>query len=524
MTRSESRQDKITKLFLVFLLLIGFFYRFYGLGTNYSFWIDEFSTGQAASAILKTGHPRTIGGFFESRNLLNHYLTALSLKIFGVSEFAARFPSVIWGTLMISVSFWAFKKFFNGRIGLAVAILITFSMIEITWSRQARSYALFQLLFLMSACLFYLLFGRIETGKVKLKEVLWLIFFLMISFLAHPLTFVLLPAALVYGGFFCRRPLLSILKKTNKKQRLFGYSVVFGLGFFAWQFAFGDFLRRVFITRRISLGIFNHFSFYHAFFWREYGLISFLALLGLIRGFLTKEKKHFFLATVLGVYLGIVFFFLPWLDIKYLLGVFPVFFFAYLAYFLDDLAEGWFGKKGLIKAVFLFLSIVFIIFNGHKFTFRPRVYYSPNADMRRIPLVDYNLVYAKIRSQVGKGDQTVAVVDTWGDRIAWYLGRDYPAAFWLRKQKNYQLKGGKKIDTIYHYGVILNEADLKSVIQDYPQGFIFIDGHELPFLPIDALDYLRDNLKPELEFTRFSLDPDPYDTWPAWLYSWGVKG
>ena len=156
------KSKNILFFFVLFLTLLGFVFRIYGLSKNYPFWIDEFSTGQAASAIVKTLSPKTITGSFEVRNLLNHYLAAGSMRIFGINEFAARFPSVIFGTMMIFVSFLVFSKIFNQKVGLATSILITFSVIEITWSRQARSYAAFQLFYLLAFYFFWNMITKIE--------------------------------------------------------------------------------------------------------------------------------------------------------------------------------------------------------------------------------------------------------------------------------------------------------------------------------------------------------------------------
>ncbi|EKD65750.1 MAG: hypothetical protein ACD_49C00097G0001, partial [uncultured bacterium (gcode 4)] len=40
-------------IILLFLFLIGFFFRFYGLLDNHPFWIDEFATVDQARILLK---------------------------------------------------------------------------------------------------------------------------------------------------------------------------------------------------------------------------------------------------------------------------------------------------------------------------------------------------------------------------------------------------------------------------------------------------------------------------------------
>ena len=508
---------------LVILLILGFIFRIYGLKTNYSFWIDEFSTGQSAAAIAKSGSLQTTIGYFEPRNLLSYYLTSLSMRVLGINEFAARFPSVIWGTLMILVGFLVFQRLFNRRIGLAVAILTTFSMIEITWSRQARSYALFQLVYLMTVYFLWQLFEKIRKEKVTLRDFILPIFFLIISLLAHLLAVTIILSGIIYAVFFTRQELIKFSKYLMSKQKIIlGLILVAAIWLF-WQSGLGIIFREVFISHRFPLKISNNFWYYHSFLWRQYSLISFLAFLGILLALSAKERKHFFLIIILVVHLVVAIFFLPWLDTRYLYAVFPIFFFFYSLYFLDRLSRWWWRESPRLQVIFFFFLAFFLVVNGHKFTLKPRLFSSPNADMREIPLVDYNIAYEIMKNKSAGAGQPLVVIDTWGDRLAWYLGRDYPYAFWIRQSQRlgYRIEQGKPIENTLNLKTVTDKESLLQVIKAYPQGFVFIDGHEVPFLPQDALSYIENNLKREKEFSRFSLDPDPYDTWPAWLYSWG---
>ena len=513
------------KLFLLFLIIIGFFYRINGLNSNYPLWIDEFSTGQFAAAIVKTGSPQTSLGFVETRNLLNHYVTAFSMKMIGINEFSARFPSVIWGTLMIAGVFLVFKKIFNPRVALATALLTTFSVIEITWSRQARSYALWQFVYLFTVFYLWQIFEDIREKKFRFRNGIFFVFFLVLSLLSHLLTITLLVSGMIYGLIFARTSLIETFSKINNKKKI-GFFVLVGiLLVLLWQAGLGILFRQVFIERTVPLRIYNHFAYYHSFLWRQYSLISFLALLGILFSILKKEAKHLFFLVVLAVHIFMVTFLFPWNDVRYLYPVFPIFFFVYLAYFFDNFTKLWEQKSVNFQKVFFFFLIIFIIFNGYKFTVKPHLYYSPNADMREIPLVDYNLAYEKIKKEINKTNTKLVIIDTWGDRIAWYLGRNYSKAYWIRPPQliGYQIREGEKRDNVFNFGVVTDKSDLLEIIKDNPKGFVFIDGHEIPFLPSDALSYIQENLKLDIQFSRFSIDPDPYDTWPAWLYSWGIS-
>ncbi|MBU3957238.1 glycosyltransferase family 39 protein [Patescibacteria group bacterium] len=521
--RKKKKDSLLIILILAVLLVVGFFYRIYGLSANYPFWIDEFSTGQFAAAIVESGYPQTVTGYFETRNLLNHYLTAFSMKFLGVNEFAARFPSVIWGTLTILVVFLVFSRLFNKRIGLGVAILTTFSVIEITWSRQARSYALLQLAYLITAYFLCQLFEKMRKEKVAYRDLIIPALFLIISLLAHLWAATLVLAGVAYIIFFARKDVIRFLRHLTGKQKIITGLIFLVLFWLLWQSGLGTIFEAIVIQRELPLKIYNNFWYYHSFLWRQYSLVSFLAFLGILLALSTKEKKHFFLVTVLATHLVAVIFFFSWLDVRYLYPIFPIFFFAYLVYFLDNVSRWWLRKSSRLQVVLLFFFVCLLVINGHKFTFKPRLFYSPNADMKQIPLVDYHLAYDLIKKQNAQSDQPVVVIDTWGDKIVWYLGRDYPNAFWIRQAErlSYRVERGEKRENTLSFGAITDKNDLLQVIRTNPKGFVFIDGHEIPFLPKDALEHIENNLQLEIEFSRFSLDPDPYDTWPAWLYSWG---
>src|SRR3989338_4574098 len=66
-----------------------------------SFWIDELFYVNGAISILEQGAPVLEGGRVYTRALPYTYVVAVAFKLFGVSEFAARIPSVMFGMLTI---------------------------------------------------------------------------------------------------------------------------------------------------------------------------------------------------------------------------------------------------------------------------------------------------------------------------------------------------------------------------------------------------------------------------------------
>ena len=147
-------KSKISIFFLLFLTICGFILRIYHLGTP-SFWLDEAISANAAVALIKHGTPTFPSGFIYMRSILNTLFIALSFMIFDVSEFSARFPAVVFGTLTIPLVYMMGARLGNRKIALIAALFITFSVMEIAWSRQARMYQQLQFFYLASVYFFY---------------------------------------------------------------------------------------------------------------------------------------------------------------------------------------------------------------------------------------------------------------------------------------------------------------------------------------------------------------------------------
>ncbi|KKR58782.1 MAG: hypothetical protein UU05_C0002G0040 [Candidatus Curtissbacteria bacterium GW2011_GWA1_40_47] len=111
----------LRKTLLVLIILLAFILRFYQLGINPPglYW-DEAVFGYDAYSILKTGkdhHGVTLPLFFESFGDWKlpgyHYLLVPSIAIFGLNEFAVRFPSAFFGFLTVPLIYLLTKKLFE---------------------------------------------------------------------------------------------------------------------------------------------------------------------------------------------------------------------------------------------------------------------------------------------------------------------------------------------------------------------------------------------------------------------------
>src|SRR3989338_11518165 len=136
------------KLIIWLIIILGAVLRLWGLGGNPPglYW-DEVSLGWNAYSILKTGldeHGRflpidTFFAFGDYKPPLYIYAVVPSIWIFGLNEFAVRFPSALAGTLLIVVTYLLAKvllrshlsvrqgETFSDRVATLSALLVAIS-------------------------------------------------------------------------------------------------------------------------------------------------------------------------------------------------------------------------------------------------------------------------------------------------------------------------------------------------------------------------------------------------------------
>lgn len=137
--------SKKTIFIIVFLLtIIGGLLRFWGFTKNPpQLNIDEVSFGYNAYSILKTGRdeygkflPLTFKSTGDYKNPVPVYLLVPSIAVFGLNEFAVRFPTTLIATISIPFFFLFFLKLTKkSSVALAATALLTFSPWHIYYSR-----------------------------------------------------------------------------------------------------------------------------------------------------------------------------------------------------------------------------------------------------------------------------------------------------------------------------------------------------------------------------------------------------
>lgn len=176
---SRNKEFVIPILVLLIIVLSGFYIRINGLA-DLGLGFDEPIHIYAAKSILETGGPTLPSGKKYDRALPFTYSVALSFKLFGVNEFSARLPSVIFGILSIILIFFIGKSFFETKVGLIAAFLMAFLPFEIVWSRACRMYSMYQFFLVLGFFAFYKGFeDNNERSKLSKNSLLYRIPVLM---------------------------------------------------------------------------------------------------------------------------------------------------------------------------------------------------------------------------------------------------------------------------------------------------------------------------------------------------------
>ena len=116
-----SKEKKVER-YLLSLTLIGFILRLIA-ALNLDVLADDMVHVSQSAGILGTKILST-----HSNPPLFYYLTDLAFKIFGYTTLASRFFPLVFGTLLIPLSYlMAYKIFKNKNIGLLSAFFVTFS-------------------------------------------------------------------------------------------------------------------------------------------------------------------------------------------------------------------------------------------------------------------------------------------------------------------------------------------------------------------------------------------------------------
>lgn len=487
----ESREKTIT---VIFLILAGFVLRIYDLGAQ-SLWLDEAISSNAAVAFLNNGTPTLPSGILYERGLLNTFLIAFSFKLFGVGEFAARLPSVLFGTLTILLVYFIGSRWGNGRIGIIAAFLVAFSVWEIAWSRQARMYQELQFFYVLSIFAFYEF-----TENRRLKWLLLLAVSSAGAVLSHEFGYVLL---LVFGIYL----IIVTLREQHKANKFKPLYIFKTLLIFAVLSGFAYY--KGIISSVMSTET-DYYDTYIYLLKKDMGIFLFLAVPGGTVLMNRDWKRGLLLISALIIPLYFIFFHVLLLGTRYLYFVIPVMFIL-VAYFLDLITGGLesylpkiryhltgFSQDVPVKAIagtVMALVLISSMYFSQGFTFTPREEYDLGINAFQS---DFRKAYGFVKDNMEPDD---AILSTWTPPSLFYLGKsDYWLAFNVVGTGEDSFVTGDSSHEVYTNAVVIRDVGaLKNATQKHGRGWIVTDNLAWVKLNPGMREYIEKNTDKKLQ-------------------------
>lgn len=484
---------------------------------NYSFWADEAGISSIAMQLV-TDKISLFAAFNAlSYQKLHVLIVTIFFKLFGVSEFSARLPSMIAFVIGIVIIFLLAKKLSNVYGGLISAFLYAFSHLNLAYATQAKPYSALETILLI---VLYLLIQK----KVNY---LLIIFFCLIATLLHSIGVLIWVIYFVY--LVSRLKSLKVLRSTSYKPSNlqtflpsnFPTIKLSNLLIFFTLIIIGSFFILPIILSSIGGGLFpyNHLYQVIKLFAYKYSFITICAAFGFIWSF----KKNKTVSIAILFYSMVVLFMAGFrayiFNIRYVLSLFGIIF-LYFGIFWTKVGEKY-GKNLELKIKNLELSgkaiipiiVIFVLYiTGYKIVRFPQAYYNPNIDKYGdVQIANYKDFYSQLKNRF-PNYKNLYVINDVPDVEYWYFGRYSNAYFLKGTTKPYKHHIIKHI-TIY--GLL---SDFKKVMKDHPKGLLIMEDWQ-SLLPDNIKDYAKNNLK--LEFRVESLKEAPDDPWSLALYSWG---
>jgi hypothetical protein len=388
-------------IFLILILLFGLFLRISFLDVP-SFWVDESISSNASVKILETGSSTFDSGAYYSRAKLFHYSQAISMIVFGINDFGARFPSVVFGLLTVLLAFLFGKEFGGKKAGLLVAVFCSVFFLEVFYSRQARFYQLFQLLFFAT-----IYFSFIAKKNFKYFYVSLITFILAID---TQIAGIVLAPFLLYPLVFGKK---FNLKKLDIKKIVLENKIKTIIVVLVGLFLSDNFNKAINIsvgnTELVLLYIMSYFGFF------SHALI--IILLGIIGGYYCfKENKELTLLLLLPtVLLLILIFFVDLFAFRYIYFIaFPIIvFFSLMFYYV--------AKKYDKFLLIMFFVVIFFTSN----LFNPFIYSTVLVPIQRnyndfsAPEINYKDIPTELLLELKQEDSRI--ITLYSPHVEWYV-------------------------------------------------------------------------------------------------------
>lgn len=177
-------KNNLSAVILAILVICGGYFRFNNLGLD-NIRGDEFQVISSAAGYLNTGDyyrwnwitngvdcKEKSDECYYDRAWPHTWMVAESYKYFGISEFSSRFPSAVFGTATILLSFFVANFFIeNNFYSILISAIVSFSPTFISLSQYTRMYVILIPLFLfLIYSIFRALFLNSSAHLKKLKN------------------------------------------------------------------------------------------------------------------------------------------------------------------------------------------------------------------------------------------------------------------------------------------------------------------------------------------------------------------
>lgn len=496
-----------TSICIITLVIVGLIFRVNGIQNNHSFWSDEAYVAYVARGVLD--QEITIRQAWELTTYQPAYtaLVTFSFALFGVSEFSARLPTVIFSSLGILCIFLVGKKLANTQAALLSAFIFAFSQLNLAHATQAKPYAIIQTLLLLEI---YIL--SILSDKTKKRK--WFLLSVIISntlaTLLHYIGLLNWIPFLVYLIFSYRK----FLHKYLKKPFFMSVLLILFIGFiYLFQIE-----KIIFSFIKAGKGniifTYNHLTYLRELLWRNYAFITLPAIIGTLIAVKKNRLLHIgiFLYIVTAVYLWTFKHYTH--NIRYLIPLFGLIF-LYFGIFWGYITETFFSKS---KYIILTFIVVLLFIGGYKIARKPARYYNPNADLiADIQIADYKTAYKFLSAKYPQLD-TYYIVNDWIDTQYWYLKR-MPNALFMKYETLGIPYGEKTFHKTTGIPIYTTLTQFKDMTKKYPKGILIVEDWD-SFLPEEIKIYAKKNLKREVRVE--GLLEAQGDNWPLEIYSWGL--
>lgn len=174
------------------IIIIGALFFIPFLGHVHLFDWDEINFAESAREMILTGDYLTVQVNFEAfweKPPLFAWLQVVSMKVFGINEFAARFPNAIGGIITLLVLFNIGKKHFSEKFGLIWVLVYGASILPHFYFKSGIIDPWFNFFIFLGVYYFYLFSS---DRDLRLKWVFWSAFFVGLGILTKgPVAFLL---------------------------------------------------------------------------------------------------------------------------------------------------------------------------------------------------------------------------------------------------------------------------------------------------------------------------------------------